>query len=106
MKEKCQLCGEPKKKFCTRCGSDVPNKSQGEIIIPVELDTTKLDIALAKAEKLKANLSEVKGHIATATINLQIKTEDRDSAPLNELKRKILAAIKSGDVGIKLYLGD
>lgn len=106
MKEKCQLCGEPKKKFCTRCGSSVPNKSQGEIIIPVELDTTKLDIALAKAEKLKAILSEVQGHIATATINIQIKIEDHNSDPLDELKRKIIAAIKNGDVGIKIQLGD
>lgn len=24
MKEKCLLCGEPKKKFCTRCGRGVP----------------------------------------------------------------------------------
>ncbi len=79
---------------------------QDKIIIPIELDTTKLDIALAKAERLKALLSEVQGCIAKASINIQIKVEDHNSDPLDKLKQKIIAAIKSGDVGIKLYLGD
>ena len=48
-------------------GSGVPNKMPDKIVIPIELDTTKLDIALAKAEKLKAILSELQGRIGTAT---------------------------------------
>lgn len=85
-------------------GSGVPSKF-GDVVIPIALDISILDLAQQKADKLKATLLEVQELIRRPNIEYEIQSEVRAFVQTEELIKKICTAHEDANIKIKIKLG-